>query len=593
MNVHRTLLLTAFLALVPVLGLAAAPSQAPVFGDDPRLDRAVTYDAKGITLTQVCADLTRKTGVILAAGTDDADWTVYDRKIIAHVNEMKLRDLMRETASIVRFDWAREGESGDWTYRLHQTDEQRREEQSLRSAAEDAATRKFREKRKNALSDLVNLGSLSEEDARKLKTTDPWRYVLATEPLGAGIARFLTSVPEAGNAFVQGLEVGLPVSRLAPDLQATVRGIAESYDSLTQSIGVSEDHSDLLARFDRLQITINRSRTRSGDDVLSESLLGSISIGAGSEQFDVPLFDPSSAVGRAFGTAIVDLRSGVSREEVAARLQETMKQAVGVNAGPNRTPSRDTSSDPGLRKSIRLFEVDVNATLPMTLQSLAINAKLNVISDYFPGNATTILHGERPLGEQLEVISTAFDSNWEKSGNVVRFRDKQWFRKRAWEVAEAWIQYWISRAKVNEGLLLEDFVQIGNLSDDQIDHAILTNRHLAGYGAGEAARNRSILRFYALLTEDQRGKLGASSLPVSSLHDGQWEALRKALSSKGAAYVAAEKGSQTIRLTYSDKSVGEYQFLFHPGNGQPPIVFKLTSGVIYEPADETGLPGAR
>ena len=594
MRLRRTLLPTLLLALLPTVCLAVtvAPDEAISEGDDPRLDSRITYKANGATLAHVLAELARTTGVAMSAGNDQSDWTVYDRKVIVHVTNMKLADLMREIASIVRFRWSREGESGKWTYRLRQDKEQRREEESLRTSTEDAATGRFREKRENALSDMVNLGSLSPADARKLKTTDPWRYVLATDPLGRDVAEFLSSFPEARNAFIQGFEAAFPVSQLSTDLQATVRRIAESYDSLTRSIGIAEDHSDLLARFDKLQITMNRSRSGLGGDILAKSLLGCITIGMGANHFDVPLFDPSSAMGKALGTAIVDLQAGVPTEDVAKHLKQTMAQALKIKSDASPEPARDITSDSALRVPIRLFEVDVQATLTMTLQSLAINSKMNVVSDYFPGTAPVIVRGEKPLGEQLETIRFAFGSNWEKEGNTLRFRDKQWFKKRAWEVAEAWIQYWITRAKANDGLLLEDLAQIANLSDDQIDRTVMTNPRLTGYGASEAAAaaNRQILRFYALLTDQQRDLLSKTGLSVSSLNDDQWAALQTAVATRGAAHAAAQKGSQAIRLTQSATGITEYKFSYHPDAGQGPVVFKLTSGIVYRPADETGLP---
>ena len=581
MTLRRTLLLAAIIAVLPATPSAAVSQDVALFTGDSRLQQQVTYTARGITVAEVLAELTQSTGVVMGAGQDENDWTTRDRKLVVHVKDMKLADLMHEIAAILRFNWTRGGEAPKWTYRLSQDKQQRDEQQSLRSATEDASTRQLREKRESALSDLVNLGSLSAADAESLKTADPWRYVLATEPLGSDVARFFGAFPDARNAFIQGFEVGFPVSQLSPDLQAVVRRIAESYDSLTHSIGASEDHSDLLAKFAKLQITINRDFTGRADDVLSKSLLGRISIGIGSEFIDVPLFDPSSAMGKALGAAIVRLQSGASKEEVAKQLQAAIAQAVRSTSVKHET-SRDISSDPALKRSVRLFEVDAVASLPMALESLALNSRMNVISDYFPSvDAPIIPAGQKPLGEQLEIIADTYGSNWEKAGDTLRFRDKQWFGKRAWEVPEAWITYWIERGKVNKGFLLEDLVQIGNLRDDQIDHTIMANRQLIGYGAGDAARNRQILRFYALLTEDQRKSVFDGQLQANSLDDAQWEALRKALATKGAAYAAVQKGSQVIKLTQTATSPAEYTFAYHPGNGEPAVLFKV-SAVIYE-----------
>ena len=54
-------------------------------------------------------------------------------------------------------------------------------------------------------------------------------------------------------------------------------------------------------------------------------------------------------------------------------------------------------------------------------------------------------------------------------------------------------------------------------------------------GAGDAARNRQILRFYGLLSDDQRKALSTQQLEAGTLTDLQWAALQKALATKGEA----------------------------------------------------------
>ncbi len=261
MNLPKTLLFGLMLLLATSCAFAAVTitqNEALLKGDDPRLEQKVTYSAECMRIADVLAQLSESTGVVMAAGLDKDNWMVYDRKVTLYVTDMKLGDLMHELAGILRFHWSRGGDEGKWTYRLWQDKEQRLEEESLRNLAEDTFSRKLREKRENAIADMANLGSLTQSDADKLKATDPWRYILATEPLGRDVADFINSFPEARNAFVQGIEVSFPVSSLPLQLKEAVGRIAASYDLLTKSIGASEDHSELLNRLDKLQVTINR-----------------------------------------------------------------------------------------------------------------------------------------------------------------------------------------------------------------------------------------------------------------------------------------------------------------------------------------------
>lgn len=582
MNLCRTLVFSALLALISAASFAAPTTREDILkaGDDPRLEQRVSFSADGLRVIDAIYQLGQQTGITLTAGTDRNDWMTYDRKVIVHVREMKLRDLMQEIASVLRFEWSREGESGKWAYALRQGEDQATEEHWLRTTTEDTKSKQEREKRESALADMASLASLSESDKAALKQTDPWRYILATESLGKDVAEFLSSYPEAQNAFVRGFGASFPVATLSPHLRDTVRRIAQSYDSLTRSIGASEDHSGLLNRFERLQITINR-RSTSGSDLLSRSTLGSIAIGTSSDSLEIPLFDPASPMAKAFGAAILRLRAGTSRDEVRAYLEEALKAAADLayQSGPS---TRDTQSDQALRAKVTLLDATTPAPLPVVLKALASKTGLSVVSDYFPDIPPTMPGGERSVGEQLELIKTAYGANWEKSGNLLRLRDSEWFRKRAWEVPQLWIDYWTARGKRNSGLLLEDLAQIGNLRDEQIDHTVMSNLELVGLGAGDAARNRHILRFYWSLAEDQRTELAAKQLAVKSLKDEQWSLLQKALATKSAAYAAAERGSQTIRYAETESGdITRYRFQYDPGKGEPMIEFELTKAVAF------------
>lgn len=570
--------------------VCSAVSAETVFAGDSRLEQRVTFHAEGDTISSVLEKLGRQTGVTMTAGVDSKDWFVQDRKVIVHVTDMKLSSLLQHLSTILRFHWSKGSADGKPTYRLWQDKQELAEEESLRNAGDSTQSQAARDKRENAIADMVNLGSLSSTDAGTLKASDPWRYVLATEPLGRDVADLMSSLPEARAAFVQGTEASFPVMELAPQMQETVKRIAHSYDSLTKSIGGSEDHSALLGRFDKLQVTINRRVPgASSESLMAKSILGQITIGSGADSFDIPLFDPSSAIGKALGKAIIALKNGATKDQVGKQLEADMTAAQQA-AEPNKAVSRDISSDPELRVKLKLSEKDTTVILPLTLKSFAAGAKLNVVSDYFPGILAPVGGGEKTVGEQLEVIRHAYGTNWTKSGNVVLFRDKDWFLKRTWAIPEVWMNYWSERGKVNGGLFLDDLVRIGNLRDEQIDHTIMTDPTLVRLGAGEAARNRQILRFYGTLTPDQVKEMSVGKLDAASLSDAQWTALRNALATKGAVYAAIQKGEQVIASTQSVRDVTEYQISYHPGSNEPAVTFKMTCGDVYKTASEVVLP---
>jgi len=585
MNLHRIWLFAVPLMLICIP--AFSTDDVLSTNTDSRLDQRVDFVADGLHVSEALGSLALKTGVNMAAGVDEKDWMVRDRKIIVIVHDMSLRDLMREIANILHFNWTTVGTGAEMRYALLQTDDQAKEEQSLRDNAKDAQANEMRKIREAVLSDMANLGSLTKQDAAKLANTDPWRYVLASEPLGRDIAGFFSSFPDARNAFLQGTQAGFPVSKLSPDLQATVKRIAESYQSLQERIGASEENKT-LDNFDKMQVTIE-PKTQLSSELMAKSLLGGIRVGSSAESIYVPIFDPSSGMAKALGRAIVRLQTGLSKAEVGKQLESELKMESQVAHTPVKS-GRDITSDPSLSRKVTLYTTDNVAPLAQTLKVLAEKSGMNVISDCLPGKAPAVSGGEKSLGQALEMIRNAYESNWEKSGDTLRFRDAEWFMKRAWEVPQVWIDYWIARGKTNNGLLLEDLVQIARLRDAQIEHTITTDPALVGLGAGEAARNREILRFYASLDYEQQKTMATQRLDVSTISDDQWSLLQKALAVKGAAYAAAGKGSQFIRLDQSGSDVVEYRFDYYPGDGDMAVEFKLTSGNVYGIGDPKLLP---
>lgn len=558
---------------------------------DRSLDKRVTCDADGIRLAEVLARLSELTGVTLTAGADENDWMVYDRKLIIHVADMKLRDLMDEIAAALSFVWRRSEDNGKVVFRMLSDEAIEAANRALLKNADDEESRRQRQRRESAISEIVNLTSLPAAELEKLKSTNPWSYLLATEPLGRDTALFLKSHAESREAFLSGSRYGIATAALPVELQGAVRRIAESYNSLTKKMGESDDGARLLADFARLQVTINRLPLDS-PDVFTRAMLGSISItGSGQAAIDIPILDSGSAVAKAMGSAILKLDSGAPRQEVSKFLESALQAAAEQGTGGFEAP-RDISSDPDLLKPVELYKSDTPRTLPDTLKLLAQKSGLNVVSDYFPSPPAVVPGGRKPLGQQLEAIRIAFGSNWEKKGTLLRFRDSQWFRKRTWEIPQVWIDYWVDRGSGRQGLGFEELVQIARLRDEQIDHTVLISPELLRIGAGEAARNRLILRFYASLDDTQRSQMMSQPLPVMSLTEDQWNKLKQALESRGAAYAGVQRGQQTIRLSRSGALAADYSFTFRPEGADPPVVFTVSTGIALQPGEELPPPKA-
>jgi hypothetical protein len=98
--------------------------------------------------------------------------------------------------------------------------------------------------------------------------------------------------------------------------------------------------------------------------------------------------------------------------------------------------------------------------------------------------------------------------NWEKHGKALEFRDKEWYRKRAAQIPEAWIDGWRATLKKTGTLDIGDLAQMAALTTEQMMVNLTDDEDLSSSGVPMTVLgNRDLLKFYGSLTESQRAAL--------------------------------------------------------------------------------------
>jgi hypothetical protein len=82
---------------------------------DIRLFRKVSLQLKAASLSDLCSELARQTGVRIQAGRG-----VEDEKVTAFLKERPAREVMREVGRLFGYKWRRSGEEGKYRYDLYQ-----------------------------------------------------------------------------------------------------------------------------------------------------------------------------------------------------------------------------------------------------------------------------------------------------------------------------------------------------------------------------------------------------------------------------------------------------------------------------------------
>lgn len=496
---------------------------------DARLDQKVTYQAKGAVIHKVLDELTEKTGVVMTCGDNKDDWQMRDRKVNVFVKDMPLKDLQKTLADILHFTWARGRKDDAYTYRLFQDRRSRKQEEDLRTKeAEEKAKKQF-EKRQAALADLEKLDSLTPDEIAKLKEESPLLYVMAREPFGKAMSRMLRNMPpDALAAFAEGRDVKMDLWNKSPQIVEAAREFVTGVDSLIQRLSSDAgSHAGLAEFIYDARLKISQPTANLGDESHG-GILGMLEIEAsGHDDIQFPLFDANSPVAKVLGRALTRLiDDGASRREIVEReMQESMSRIA------LETPEVESlPDDPDLKKKPKL-ELKGRNTLGDVLEEIAKKTDLQIVSDHFVHRPQQLPIKDNTLGEILKITCATYGKEAKKKGTLLTIEDRRWFEKRSWEVREDWLEYW--RKAASDGKLgFEDVVDIGCLTDSQITNTIMADKDLQPV-SWSVLRNRHILRFYAVLSEQQKQMLRSEGgLDAAALTPEQWPYLEAVASTK-------------------------------------------------------------
>jgi hypothetical protein len=172
------------------------------------------------------------------------------------------------------------------------------------------------------------------------------------------------------------------------------------------------------------------------------------------------------------------------------------------------------------------------AKLMAIQEALSEASEMCIVSDSFVTTKGEMSVGknEFEIGKMLGSIGDTFYYHWEKHGNVLEFRSRDWFLKRDLQVPEDWVKQWSENTKKNSYVSLDDMAQICTLSDDQLaenltEDKVLGDEQVYKEIRGTARFNRCMLGLYRVLTPKQKRTLwdgGGVSLRMVTPEQDQW-----------------------------------------------------------------------
>ena len=442
---------------------------------DARLARKVSMGAKSVSLDEVCKQLKQKTGVDVWAGK-----SVVDENITLYCDDQSLGEVMRQINRLFGFVWLRSGEEGHYRYQLWQNVRGQLAEEEMRNKDRDEALIDLDSKMANYKPDkrfpewgaLQLYNQFSPTDFAALRRGEEIAFAgwdkRGARPMPAEINKHIVA---ASNSILE------PSLFAWPDYNATA----------TMRLNFSEQG----------QVTLEAADT------------GVFKMGVGGYARTIPLatgLSPSSARPNN-AQANKPLRAIPALARVVSLLpahscpynalpadgKPRDKTGVGTGRTENAQAAQDKPKRPtdGRSQSLDRFNRGVfggsHIMAADVWEEVHKRTGLPVIADSYTRLyplADGTIH-EKPLYEALNKVADALASRWKMEGAFLACRTANFFWNRMKEVPNHLLTRWQQNSLNPQGLPLNDFLEMADLSEAQLDSQIVGDAVTYCWGLNE------------------------------------------------------------------------------------------------------------
>jgi hypothetical protein len=512
---------------------------------DERLAQPVQLALKAAPLDELCASLGTQIGVPLRAARG-----VGDEKATVLVRDQPAREVMRETARLFGYKWARSGAKGEFRYELvqelkSQLEEEEERRRDLHQAflvmdSEMASYTRFANARVEDLA--VRAEQAQGEERDRL-------YVLVKNGAWGGAQLYQRLAPAERVALLNGRVIQLRAD--APDRDLPVEWprevlLSSSLRAQTTAegdviFGVGEPVADIPGAVPTAGVWVDRSEL--GQVTLQATLEVQVPVQQAVARFKTVAFRSNLAVGRSPAVS----RPANAKANRALRRSPALRRTITLRPLP-------TCPGPG-GELLRVTSADA-------WEEVHRRTGLNVIADaythLYPVQSVTVERA--PLFDALCRVGDALGARWRKEGDFLLARSTGYFWDRLKEVPARDLRRWQALREREDGLPVGCLVEIAALTDAQLDSAIVADGIRSAWGieewnllgGGPAAERpvRPFARCLASLPAEQRRSLGQPpGLPLAALPDAQQRELaRLAINQFGLA--AADLAEARLQLDY-------------------------------------------
>ncbi len=498
---------------------------------DTRLSRDVTVAEKAVALSDLCRELSTRTGIDIGA-----DRSVADEKVTIFCEDQPLREVMRQINRLFGFAWARSGEDGAYRYDLIQDLRGRLTEEEMRNHDLHEA--------------LLALDEAMQKRLQANNQQHDWRW--------AGEQAYAMLSPGDRAALVNGDTVMLTMDNANPDRRLS-----------------ANDRVPLLRALDLYQTSMNGQRIvsgghfKEGDKQIADVPDANPTIGLSVDRSEAGLLSlhvwygatlsgPGAAPGSWNSSPSEALANGMSPavahpdnagREHALRADPLFRRIISLHPDSScpvyvrgaRARPEERAGAGGLEledhDGPHLFTWDVWEALH---KETGVPIIADAYSHYFPMAAVTM--DKVTLFDALYKAADAMDVWWKKDGSFIECRSTTFVWDKIKEVPNRYITRWEQDARRNGYLPVEDFLEMSTLSDTQLDSTIvgkamehchgLRDWSIMGKGLTKTGivpeQLRPYVRFAASLAPSERTQaMTEEGISAGTLRPAQQQALMK------------------------------------------------------------------
>lgn len=502
---------------------AAAEIKEIVEETDVALEKKLTYDGGDVVLPKMLEDITKLTGVKMQPSSSADNWQVRQRTAIVFVNNAPLSEFKDGLSNLFGYRWSRvTADNGQRTYFLREVINQRNARQNILDAEKQAEIDARFEGINAALDAAEKSQHLTPKELKDARKNDPWLYYLSSNTAGKKWAEVMQAVPDDWwQQVAEGKSKSVQVDKQDDAVTMKIIGLLEDIRTLsasgTASFGNDDLRQDPLAEFNIASMQQVTSGSVAALFYIYAKHAELINDGKDTtwssraiEMF--PIGQSKSSGCMTAGYVHILREEGKPQADL---LQLALDKSCDYFNAKRNDPESDAKTDPELLKEIehkpiadpkKPDESNVVKHLRALAKETGFTIMMETFDDEIDACKTAWAPDKGKIFDILSAISLHTRSSWEKKGNVILFRYKEWPTLRALEVPNHLIKRWEDLAKAHDGLTFDDMADIvRNATYEQIDRTLLKNKLLSMAGVNNSMIRGPYygsLRVLALLPDD-------------------------------------------------------------------------------------------